>query len=109
MQIPVLDDLSNPLLAQALQHKLDQKTKPLGSLGRLEALAVRIGLALQSEAPVLREPQLLVFAADHGLARRGVSAYPSDVEHFENVNDADGGTLHLIVHGPPTKSESHAE
>ncbi len=97
MQIPVLDDLSNPLLAQALQHKLDQKTKPLGSLGRLEALALRIGLALQSEAPLLREPQLLVFAADHGLARRGVSAYPSDVTWQMVENFLAGGAAVSVL------------
>ena len=97
MQIPVLDDLSNPLLAQALQHKLDQKTKPLGSLGRLEALALRIGLALQSKAPVLREPQLLVFAADHGLARRGVSAYPSDVTWQMVENFLAGGAAVSVL------------
>ena len=97
MQIPVLDDLSNPALAQALQRKLDQKTKPLGSLGRLEALALRIGLVLQSEAPLLREPQLLVFAADHGLARRGVSAYPSDVTWQMVENFLAGGAAVSVL------------
>lgn len=66
-------------LAQRLQHKLDNKTKPLGSLGRIEALALQIGLVLGTEEPVLQDPQLVVFAADHGLAARGVSAYPSEV------------------------------
>ncbi len=66
-------------LARRLQHRLDQKTKPLGALGRLETLALQIGLVQQTEQPLLREPQVLVFAADHGLAAQGVSAYPSDV------------------------------
>jgi nicotinate-nucleotide--dimethylbenzimidazole phosphoribosyltransferase len=77
--IPTLDDIAQPALAARLQHLLDNKTKPLGSLGRLEALAQRIGLILGTEAPVLTAPQLVVFAGDHGLAARGVSAYPSDV------------------------------
>ncbi len=74
-----IDDLHQPELAAALQRALDNKTKPVGSLGRIEALALRIGLILGSAQPQLREPQMLVCAADHGLAARGVSAYPSDV------------------------------
>ena len=74
----------NPTIATAalrlrLQHRLDHKTKPLGSLGRIEALALQLGLILRTEQPVLMQPQMVVFAGDHGLAARGVSAYPSDV------------------------------
>jgi len=76
---PTIDDITQPALAARLQHLLDNKTKPLGSLGQIERLAQRMGLILGTEAPVLREPQLVVFAGDHGLAARGVSAYPSDV------------------------------
>ncbi len=71
--------IHDPELAVRLQHKIDYKTKPIGALGKLEALAHRLGMILGSEMPVLRAPQLLVCAADHGIAARGVSAYPSDV------------------------------
>ena len=66
-------------LAAALQQKIDGKTKPLGALGQLEKLAKKIGLVQQTLTPAFNQPQLLVFAGDHGAARAGVSAYPQDV------------------------------
>lgn len=79
MQLPAIPDLHDPALAARLQHALDRKTKPVGSLGRIEALAMQIGLVLGTTAPRLEQPQLLVCAGDHGIAAQGVSAYPADV------------------------------
>ena len=66
-------------LTAALQHKVDRKTKPLGALGQLEALAIQLGLIQQRLDPQISQPQMLVFAGDHGAAKAGVSAYPQDV------------------------------
>lgn len=78
-EVPTIASLEDAALRARLQARIDAKTKPLGALGRLEALALQIGLVLGTEAPQLHAPQVLVCAADHGLAARGVSAYPSDV------------------------------
>ncbi|WP_295856442.1 nicotinate-nucleotide--dimethylbenzimidazole phosphoribosyltransferase [uncultured Xylophilus sp.] len=93
----MIPDLHDPALAARLQHLLDNKTKPRGALGRLEALALRIGLILGTEAPALTAPQLLVCAADHGLAARGVSAYPSDVTWQMVENFLAGGAAVSVL------------
>jgi nicotinate-nucleotide--dimethylbenzimidazole phosphoribosyltransferase len=95
--IPPINDISDAALAARLQHALDNKTKPLGALGRLEALALRIGTILGSEQPVLEAPQMLVCAGDHGLAARGVSAYPSDVTWQMVENFLAGGAAVSVL------------
>ncbi|MCC6854352.1 MAG: nicotinate-nucleotide--dimethylbenzimidazole phosphoribosyltransferase [Comamonadaceae bacterium] len=63
---------SNPLLERALADKLQRRSEIGGSLGELEPLAVRLGLMQNTLKPRFRDPQLLVFAADHGLAVDGI-------------------------------------
>lgn len=65
---------SNPLLERALLEKLSRRAEAAGSLGKLEPLALRLGLMQNTLKPRLREPQLLVFAADHGIAVDGIEA-----------------------------------
>jgi nicotinate-nucleotide--dimethylbenzimidazole phosphoribosyltransferase len=63
----------------ALRRKIDNKTKPLGALGRIEDLAAAIARITGTLAPRMQTCQLTIFAGDHGLAREGVSAYPQEV------------------------------
>jgi nicotinate-nucleotide--dimethylbenzimidazole phosphoribosyltransferase len=66
------------LRARITAH-IDGKAKPIGALGRLEALAVQIGMVTGTVAPDLGAPQIIVFAGDHGITAEGVTAYPSAV------------------------------
>lgn len=95
--IPAISSLHDAVLQAHLQNKLDQKTKPRGALGHIETVALQIGKILGSQNPILVSPQMVVFAADHGLAARGVSAYPSDVTWQMVENFLAGGAAVSVL------------
>ncbi|KGO94004.1 nicotinate-nucleotide--dimethylbenzimidazole phosphoribosyltransferase [Flavobacterium enshiense DK69] len=74
-----------------MQHKIDHKTKPTGALGILEVLAKQIGTVFKTLEPKILQPNIVVFAADHGIANHGVSAYPQDVTRQMVANFLEGG------------------
>ncbi len=65
--------------ARATRQRIDQLTKPVGSLGRIEELAERLAAIHGASPPVYRRKAILVGAGDHGVTAEGVSAYPSEV------------------------------
>jgi nicotinate-nucleotide--dimethylbenzimidazole phosphoribosyltransferase len=91
-----LGPLDASAMAAANAH-LDQLTKPPGSLGRLEALAVTLAGIRGQPAPPLSRRAIVVAAADHGVARRGVSAYPSEVTAQMVANFVAGGAAICVL------------
>lgn len=88
---------TDPRLALAAQRRLDRLTKPAGSLGRLEELAVRAALITGREMPRIEAPVIFTLAGDHGVAAEGVSAYPQAVTAQMVENFCRGGAAISVL------------
>jgi nicotinate-nucleotide--dimethylbenzimidazole phosphoribosyltransferase len=84
-------------LRSTVLKRLDRLTKPLGALGRIEELALHIACQLGEPRPRLRQPQMLVCAADHGVTAQGVSAFPAEVTRQMVLNMLAGGAAISVL------------
>lgn len=90
---------TDPDLSERVWTEIGIKTKPPGSLGRIEALAHQIALAQNTVHPAVDPAQLLLFAADHGLVAEGVSAWPQEVTGQMVLNFLAGGAAANVFAG----------
>jgi nicotinate-nucleotide--dimethylbenzimidazole phosphoribosyltransferase len=88
--ISAIKPVDKSLTPTIVEH-LNQLTKPTGSLGRLEELVLQYCLIQNTIKPLLTRKQIVVFAADHGVAEEGISAYPSEVTLQMVKNFLSGG------------------
>ncbi|HUF87561.1 MAG TPA: nicotinate-nucleotide--dimethylbenzimidazole phosphoribosyltransferase [Thermohalobaculum sp.] len=86
----------DPELGRAVQAAIDAKTKPPGSLGRIEALALQMALAQGTGRPAADPARLFIFAGDHGIVAEGVSAWPQEVTAQMVLNFLAGGAASTV-------------
>jgi nicotinate-nucleotide--dimethylbenzimidazole phosphoribosyltransferase len=84
-------------LESRIRARLDSLTKPPGSLGRLEALVLQLGLIQGTDMPEVGRKAMLVFCADHGIVEEGVSPYPSEVTRQMVANFHAGGAAITVL------------
>ncbi len=77
----LISPTANALLEVALREKLLRRSHTMGELGELEPLAIRLGLIQNTLKPAFTAPQVVVFAADHGIAADGIGANPVQSTH----------------------------
>jgi nicotinate-nucleotide--dimethylbenzimidazole phosphoribosyltransferase len=86
-----IQPIADAALEARIRGRLDSLTKPQGSLGRLEELALQLGLIQATESPKIGDKAMFVFCADHGVVEEGVSPYPSEVTCQMVANFRSGG------------------
>ncbi|MBQ0139922.1 MAG: nicotinate-nucleotide--dimethylbenzimidazole phosphoribosyltransferase [Kurthia sp.] len=107
----------NETVKKKAKSYIDNLTKPIGSLGKLEQLAIDLAAVTGELQPKLQKPAILVFAADHGVTKQAVSAFPQEVTIQMVQNMANGGaainafarnigaSFHLVDVGVATEEE----
>ena len=96
LQLQEIMPLNESVMTRA-QERLDDLTKPLGSLGQLEPLIVRLAGMTGNVIPKIEKPLTLIFGADHGVAEEGVSAYSQTVTEEMAVNVAMGSAVSSVL------------
>jgi len=89
--------IANSELEARIRLRLDSLTKPRGSLGRLEDLAVKVGLIQGTDEPRVGRKAMLLFCADHGVVEEGVSLFPHEVTRQMVENFRDGGAAITVL------------
>ena len=95
--IGAIEPIENPALRGRIQRRLDNLTKPRGSLGRLEQIVLQYGLATRQVEWLAPRKSLFVFCADHGVTAEGVSAFPAEVTHQMVQNFVSGGAAISVL------------
>jgi nicotinate-nucleotide--dimethylbenzimidazole phosphoribosyltransferase len=97
MNFSGIQPIANEELEARLRRRLDSLTKPPGSLGRLEELALQVGLVQATDTPAIREKAMVIFCADHGIVEERVSPYPSEVTRQMVANFRSGGAAITVL------------
>ena len=87
---------NTPDFAKSVQAFIDSKTKPPGSLGTVEQVAAQLARIIGTLQPEIDTCELILFAADHGIATAGVSAYPQEVTRQMVLNILEGGAASAV-------------
>lgn len=84
-------------VTERVRHRLDDLTKPIGSLGIIENTILRLASMTERIIPALHSPHVLIFAADHGISAEGVSAYEDEVTEQMVVNMCMGSAVSSVL------------
>jgi len=97
MKFDRIDPIADVALEQRIQKRLDSLTKPAGSLGRLESLAMQIGLIQRTNMPRIESKRIAIFCGDHGVVEEGVSPFPQEVTRQMTANFQAGGAAITVL------------
>lgn len=94
---PAIESVKNEVLSNQIQMKLDNLTKPVGSLGRLEGLAHQFCLCRKRADAMIQKAAIFTFAGDHGVTDEGVAPFPKSVTAQMVLNMVHGGAAVSVM------------